>query len=137
MAAQPSFPATPATLFARIQNSDGTNFVTVLTAGGSGTIIEKLAIATDETVSRDIQFWVTISSVDYWLFTVQATTLAGTTSSNAALDVLGNANATFWKYDAAGNKVFYLPNGAVLKAKSAATLTSAKIVYINGMASDY
>lgn len=137
MAAQPSFPANPVTCFARIQNSDGTNLVTVLTAGGSGTIIEKLSIATDETVSRDIQFWVTISSVDYWLFTVQATTLAGTTSSNPSLDVLGNANAMFWKYDAHGNKVLFLPNGAVLKAKAAATLTSAKIVYISGMASDY
>lgn len=137
MATEGIFPNALQTITAKIVNADASALVTVYDPPTAGARIDNLCLLSDDTSARDIQFWITVSAVDYLLGTVSVPAAAGTTSSNIVKQVLADTNWGYWVYDAYGNRVFYLKDGAVLKAKSLTTVTAAKAVYITGLVGEF
>lgn len=129
MAARPIYLGSVDNFATRILTADSTNLVTLVTGAASGTKVITISATTDETVARDVQFWLTISAVDYLLGTVNIPIGAGFSGSVPALDILGSANLPWVRFDSDGAKYLYLESGNILKAKSLVALTAAKTIY--------
>lgn len=133
----PLIPSAVNTIAAKIVNGDGTNLITVYDPPTNGGRIDSLILVSDDTSARDVQFVITISSVDYILGTVSVAANSGTTSAYPVKNVLTDGNWAYWLYDQVGNKTLYLKDTAVLKAKATATITSGKTIYISGMVGEF
>lgn len=136
MANAPVFPGTVQTPAARIQNSDGTNAVTLMTAGASGAKVESIAATSTETVAVVVQLIATISSVDYTLGEVSIPAGSGTNGSAKAVDLL-NVTDMPWVRSDGVNRYLLLGSGVALKVKAKTTLTAGKVLHFLGQAGDF
>jgi len=135
MASDPLYFSTVQTIAAKIVPADTTSLVQVYDPPTNGARIDMLCAAMDDAVANVIQLWITVSSVDYLIGTVPIPASSGFTSSAPTTNLLAHiSQSSFVIYDANGNKVIYLKDGAVLKLKVTTTLTSAKTLYVTGMA---
>ena len=138
MASTPSFIGTPRNIVLALTNATGTTLTTIYTAPANGARIDSITLTSTDTTSRDIQFYVTKSAGTATLIgTISAATLAGTTSSNPAINVLASANLTLPEYDAYGNKVLVLEGASVLSAQMVTTITSGKTITILGQGGEF
>src|SRR5579863_3216415 len=115
--ATPIFPQTPKNYVAQILNADASNVKTLVTGATNGTKVEAISVASTDTSARDVQLVLTISSVTYILTTVSIPATAGSVDSVPSVDILRNAQWPGLSYDANGNKILYVANGAVLGIK--------------------
>jgi hypothetical protein len=137
MSSSPLYFGAVQTIAAKIVPGDTTTLVTVLTPASAGTRIDSLCATMDDAVANVIQLWFTLSSVDYLIGTVAIPASSGFTSTAATINLLAQlTQSAFATYDANGNRIFVLKNGAVLKLKVTTTLTAAKTLYITGQAMD-
>jgi hypothetical protein len=135
--ATPVFPQTIKNYVAQILPADASNVKTLVTGATNGTKIEAITVASTDTTARDVQLVLTISSVTYVLATVQIPITAGNTNSAPAVDVLRHTQWPGLSYDANGNKILYVANGAVLGIKSLTTVTAAKEIDALAIGGDF
>ncbi len=135
--ATPIFPQTIQNYVVQIANADASNSKTIATAGANGSKIETLVVASSDTSARDISFFITISSTNYLLGTVNIPANSGNTNALPSVDILRNPQVPGLAYDANGNKYLYLKNGATLTCTALTTVTSAKLISINAIGGDF
>jgi len=144
MPATPLYQGAVRPIAARIASTDGTNFISLLTGGTSGTIITHLQITSTVASARTLSLVVTVSGVDYpiGVFTVAAN--QGTTAGSSALGIFGNISSTpapvttgiVTELDAIGNKIYKLANGASLRASITLATTAGTFVNFVGAGGD-
>ena len=137
MANAPIFPGAFKTSAARLQNSDSTNLVTVLTPPTNGSKVVGIMVTSDDSSARDLQLVVTKGGVDYPIGTIQIAITAGTIAATAAVNMLDVAKLPGLPIDRDGQRYLLLESGAVLKAKVLVAVTSAKFINIVALHSDF
>ena len=135
--ATPIFPQTVKSNVAQILPADTTTKKTLVTGGTNGSKVESITVASTDTTTRDLQFWMTISAVDYLLATVNIPVNSGNTNAIPAVDILRSAQWPGLSYDAMGNKILYVANGAVLKVACTTTVTAAKEIDVLASGGDF
>lgn len=135
--ATPIFPQTVKNYAAQILPADTSTVKTLVSGATNGTKIEAITIASTDSVARDVQLVMTISSVVYILATITIPITAGSVNSVPAVDILRNAQWPGLAYDSNGNKILYVANGATLGVKSLTTVTTAKEIDVLAIGGDY
>lgn len=135
--ATPIFPQTVKNYVAQIQNADGQTVKTLVTGGTNGSKIEALTISSSDTSARDVQLSLTISSVVYILGTVSIPATAGTVDNIVSVDILRSSQIPGLSYDANGNKILYVANGATLGIEALTTVTSGKAIQAIAIGGDF
>ena len=124
----------------KIVTADTTTLKTVFTAGANGSLIDSILVSSDDTSSRDLQIWTTISSVDYLLATISIPANAGFTSGASIISILDHvrfgSTTGLQILDPNGNKLLRLKAGEILKVKVLITVTAAKTIYIRASGAD-
>jgi hypothetical protein len=127
--ATPIFPQTITTGVAQIALADTTTLKTLYTAGANGSKIDNILVTSTDTASRDLQLVVTISAVDYIIGTFSVPANSGNTNSLVTLNALAHPQlVNALSVDNNGNRCLFLATGAVLKVKSLANVTSARVI---------
>ena len=108
-------------------SGDTTTKKTLLTAGTNGTRIDSIMCSTDDTVTVNLAFYITISGTDYYIGVVNLPIGAGYTS--ARVDAISTL-APILGY-------LTLPASALLKCNCVATMTAAKTTTVVPMGGDY
>jgi hypothetical protein len=135
--ATPIFPQTVKNFVAQVLPADASGKKTLVTGAANGTKVEAILVTSTDTTARDLQLIMTVSAVDYILATVSIPITAGFINSVPAVDIMRNAQWPGLAYDANGNKVLYVANGAVLSVKTLTTVTAAKEVDVFGYGADF
>lgn len=112
----------------RIQNSDGTNFITMLTAGASGSLIQGITVSSTDGTTRTVRFYLTNGGIDYLLCTIDITGNSGNANTTPAIDVLRHVNLPGISYDMAGNKQLRIGASTTLRMAAGATITAATFI---------
>lgn len=129
----PAYIQAPKTGVVNIANADASNLKTIYTGGTNGTILDSIIVTSTDTSARDLQFYITISAVDYLLVTISCPANSGNTNSISVLDVLNHARFSstgYPTYDPNGNKIFRLQASEILKVKALTTVTSGKTISV-------
>jgi hypothetical protein len=135
--ATPIFPQTIKNYVAQILPADTTTKKTLVTGATNGTKIETITVASTDTTARELQFIMTVSSVDYVLATVSIPANSGFTISVPAVDVLRHTQWPSLAYDSNGNKILYVANGAVLSVKVLVAVAASKEIDILAIGGDF
>jgi len=114
----------------QILPADASNLKTIWTPGSNGSKIDHILVSTTDTSARDMQFYVTISAVDYLLATVSIPANSGFTNAVSLATILDHARFGSMLQDVNGNRILYLASGSVLKAKMLTTITAAKVFHV-------
>lgn len=133
----PIFPQTIKTGVAQIAPADTTTLKTLVTAAANGTRIDNIFVTSTDTSSKDLQFVVTISSVDYVVGTLSIPANSGFTNSVPVVSVLAHSQFVAMNTDQNGNKNLYLASGAVLKVKSLTNVSTSKVISIIAQCGEY
>lgn len=136
MATAPIFPGAVKTPAAQIQNADGTNAVTLMTAGASGAKIESIAATSTDTSPVTVQVIATISAVDYTLGEVAIPAGSGTNGTAKAVDLL-NVSDLPWARSDGVNRYLLLGSGVVLKLKAKTAVTAGKVLQFMAQGGDF
>jgi hypothetical protein len=116
----------------RLQNSDSTNYVTLITAGANGTKVVAIGITSNDTANKNIILAITSGGVDYPLGMVQVLANAGNTNAIQSQNLLEMPNITAaFIQDNDGSRVLWLPPNTVLKVKAETAVTSTKFINFN------
>jgi hypothetical protein len=121
----------------QILPADTTNLKTLLTPGANGSVINRIWVASTDTSARDLQFYVTISSVDYLIGTLSIPANSGFTNSVPMVSVFESTQFPAMFLDNNGNKIMRLASGVVLKVKCLTTVTTAKAISITCQGGDF
>lgn len=134
----PIFPQVVSAGFAQIAPADTTTLKTLFTAGAQGSRVDNILVTSTDTASKDLQFVITYSAVDYVIGTLTIPANTGFTAAVVPISVFNHTNfINYLGVDANGNKNLFLPIGAVLKVKSLATLTAAKVISVICQGGDF
>lgn len=125
---QPVFEQTPNLGVQQILPADTTSLKTLYTGGTNGSRIMAIFLASTDTSSRDVQFVITVGGTDYLFSTLSCVARSGDTNSAAMISAFNHTQFAGLPQDANGNRYIYLTSGAILKAKSTATVTTAKAI---------
>lgn len=132
MATTPVFTNAPNTSGLTLNNASGTTGATLFTPGSSGSVLENISITTTDTAARVVILYLTISGTDYVIGRIP---LPAATASVPTLVVSGlDPDVLYWLDS--NDPRLVLKNGAVLKAKMEATITSGKQVDIVAFGGD-
>lgn len=137
MTATPVYPQTLRNGVVQIVPADASTLKTVFTPGASGSKLDHVLITSTDTSARDIQFYLTISAVDYLLGTISIPANSGFTNSVSIVSLLDHTRMTGMLTDVNGNKFVILAAGSVLKAKMLTTITAAKVVNVITQGGDF
>lgn len=137
MTATPVFPQTVKTNVSQILPADTTTLKTLVTPGTNGTRIDNIFVSSTDTSAKDLQFVLTVSSVDYVLGTLSIPANTGFTNSVPSISVFAHSQFVALNNDVNGNKHLFLANGAVLKVKSLSNVTTAKAISIIAQCGDF
>lgn len=122
----------------QILPADTTTLKTIVTPGTNGSKVESLIVSSTDTSARDLQLTVTKGGVDYVLGTISIPANTGFTNGVVLINVFQHANISVaLNNDLNGNKVLYLENGSVLKAKTLTTVTAAKAINLFAQYGDF
>ena len=134
----PIFPQVISAGFYQLVPADTTTLKTLFTAGANGSRIDNILVTSTDTGSKDLQFVITYSAVDYVVGTLSIPALSGFTAAVVPVLVFNHANfSSYLGVDANGNKMLFLPIGAVLKVKALSTVTVAKVISVNCQGGDF
>jgi len=135
--ATPIYPQLHTTPSVQILPADTTTLKTLLTAGANGSLINRIWVTSTDTAAKDLQFYVTISAVDYLIGTLSIPANSGNTNALPQVGVFESTQFPAMFIDNNGNKIMRLASGAVLKVKALTTVTSAKIINVVCQAGDF
>jgi hypothetical protein len=135
--ATPIFPQTILSPAVQILPADTTTLKTLHTAGANGSVVMNIQVGSTDTSSKDLQFYLTISSTDYLLSTITIPANSGFLSSVPFVSVFASTQFANMLLDVNGNKALYMTAGAILKVKSLANVTTAKIINVVGQCGDF
>lgn len=133
----PIFPQVIKSDAVKIVPADTTTLKTVYTADADGSLITSILVSSTDTANRDLALYVTISSVDYLIGTLQIPLNSGNTNAVPLVSVFSSSQFANMIKDVNGNSCLYLGSGSVLKAKVLTTVTSAKEICILVQAGDF
>ena len=126
--ATPIFPQSVQNFAAQITNATGTGSVNICAGGTNGTKLESLSVTNTDTAAHDIQLIMTISSVAYLLATVSIPGSSGNVDTAPSVDIFRSAQWPGLAYDANGNKILYVANGATLSMQALVAVASGKTI---------
>lgn len=109
-------------------SADTTTKKTLLTAGADGVRIDSIMCSTDDTAAVNLAFYISISSVDYYIGNVNVPLGSGYTTV-ARVDAMATL-APILGY-------LTLPASALLKCNCVAAMTAAKTTSVVPMGGDY
>jgi len=136
MSANPTFFGMLKNPAATIVNADGTSFVTVMTAGSSGSKLESLIASNgDSAVTTVLQLAITIGGVDYIIGEVSVPLGAGTNGTTKSVDLLNTSDIPGLRSDGV-NTYLYLAASSVLKVKAKVAIAGANKMYLLGQGGD-
>jgi hypothetical protein len=136
MADKPIFPGSVKTPVAQIQNSDGTNAVTLMTAGASGAKLEGISATSTDTSAVVVQLIASISAVDYVLGEVTIPSGSGTNGTDKAVKVLNSTDLPWINNDGV-NDYLLLGSGVIIKIKPKTTVTAGKALQFLAQGGDF
>ena len=126
MALQPVFAGTPVNKPVTITNADGTTKKQAVQAGVGGARLDSLHICSDDTAAVNLDFYATVSGVDYFIGRVQIPAGAGYSLPwQEGLATLNN------------DLSMSLAAGTLIKAAATAAVTAGKTVTIFPMSGDF
>ena len=126
MATQPLFAGIAVNKPITITNADGTTKKQAVQAGAAGARLDSLHICSDDTAAVNLDFYATVSGVDYFIGRVQIPAGAGYGLPwQEGLATLNN------------NLSMSLAAGTLIKAAATAAVTAGKTVTIFPMSGDY
>lgn len=128
--ATPIFPQSVQNFVTKIQNADASNIKTLVTGGTNGTKVESIIVSSTDTSARDVNIYITVSSVNYLLTTISIPINSGNANNIAATDILRSTQIPALPFDNKGNKYIYIANGATLGFATTTTVTSGKEIDI-------
>lgn len=137
MSAIPAFASAPRAGVVQIANADASNLKDVLSAGSAGTKVSALMAASDDTSARVVQISILRSATNYILGSVSVPAASGTDGSTPSVDLLKSALLPGLPVDNDGQHFILLENGDKLQAKSLTTVTTAKLIHLTSVASDF
>ena len=142
--ATPIFPQTIKNYAVQILPADTTTLKTLVTGATNGTKVEMINIASTDTAARDVQFWMTISAVNYLICTIPIPANSGNTNALLAQGLLASLISTspylpFFQFplDSNGNRYLYVASGSELKVAVLTTVTAAKTISFLAQAGDF
>lgn len=112
------------------QLADGTAKKTIFTAGADDSIIKTISICSDDTSSRIIQFFRTISGEDYLIGSILIPTLSGTDGSTPRVNGLNGTLLSGANIDKDGNYFMQVIASQTIKAAITTTITTAKTITV-------
>lgn len=120
----------------QILPADTTTLKTIFTAGSDGAALNNLMIHSTDTSAKDVILYVTFGGIDIPIGTISIPANSGNTNSLPMVSALSHANLVL-NTDVNGNKILWLEAGAILKAKAASTVTTAKAITFFAQAGNY
>ena len=133
----PIFPQTIQNWAVQILPADTTTKKTLVTGGANGTKIEAINVASDDTASKNLQFYLSDGATDYLLTWVAIAATSGFTTTVPSVAPLQSTQFPLNWFDANGNKCYMLKSGWSLKVAVSATMTTAKTMHITAIGSDF
>lgn len=125
----PIFTIVPHIEAQQIVPADTTTKKTLFTPGANGSRIDAIKCSSNDTAAVVLNFYLTISAVDYFIGSVSVATLLGYSGalSADAVSQIGEVSLG----------ALVLPSTAVLKVAANATVTAAKVVDVVAIGGDY
>lgn len=118
-------------------NADGTAAKTLATAGANDSVVKSIMVTSNDTSTVNVKVIVNDGTTDRIIGTVAVATLAGTSGSAAAVDLLSSSLLPGLPLDQNGKRVLPLQGGHLLKVAPLAAVTAAKTVDIVAVVEDY
>jgi hypothetical protein len=112
--------------------ADTTAKKTVWTAGSNGGVLTGISVTSDDTVSRDLNVYVTLGGTDYQVGQVNIPITAGV-STTPSVNLLSLGLCPWLNPDGS----WTLPASAIVKVAAVATITAAKTITIVGHGGDF
>lgn len=137
MSASPLYAGAVKAIAQQIVNADASTLMQLYSAANPASRVVGLQAVSSDTSPRVIKLWVTRSSVDYLIGSVNVPAASGNDGSTAAINLLSSTLLPGLPRDENGNPFIELTTGDVLKASSGTTVTSGKTVHITGAAKDF
>ena len=133
MAASPQFVNAPNVGLTKFANGDGTTIKTVFTPGSAGSRVLALFVTTDDTASRQVNIFLTRSSVRYKLdtFTIPA---ASGTQPKRNWNVL---DSDWMRWLDPNEPHLVLPSGTTIEVGLVAAVSSGKEISVVVMGGDF
>lgn len=137
MATTPIFPASIKNWALKVQNSDGTNELTFITAGTNGSQI--IAINASSTNPGTVTFDVSLKNgaTSYLIARFDVLGNSGNANTTYPVDVLRLPNFWFVPYNAEGNRILYLQSGWMLTVKPTSAVTNPYAIDFVAVGGDY
>jgi hypothetical protein len=131
----PTFPYQPQTSRVNIAHADAQTLKTGYTAGANGSKILGIIATSTDVSNRDVTVYITNTGTSYPLGTTTVTAAAGTSAATAPINLLSNIAGLPVDNDA--NKFFFLVSGDTLQFEALTTVTSADLVTIHVIGTDF
>jgi hypothetical protein len=120
-----------------LTSSDTTTAKLSFTAGGDDSDVKSIIACTNDTAAVNLQIYVTRSSVDYLIATVNVPIASGSNGTVNAVDLLNSSACAGLPLDLVGKRYIPLKNGDTLKIGCLATMTAAKTTWVSVFGYDY
>ena len=139
----PIFPQTVLNKVVQIANADGTTKKTLWAGSATGDKIECIIVTSNDTAARILNFYFTISAVDYPIGQVNVPITSGQDPAAApvaipAISVLEtNALLPWVRKDSDGRGYLYVASGTTLKVAAQVAVTAAKEIDIVAIGGSY
>jgi len=117
-------------------SADTTNEKDVFTAGGNGSKVEHIMVASTDTSDRDLLIYISVGAGDFLFGTVKIPANSGNTNLLPAVALLASSQMP-WNTDAQGNKYLYVSGGNKIRMAMGTTITAAKEVNVFVQAGDF
>jgi hypothetical protein len=124
MAAAPVYFGTIKNYMVQILAADTTAYKELYNPPTSGGVVESICVTSDDAASHVCILAAQRSAVDYPLLAKTIPITAGTIAATPSVDLLNVTDAPWARVDANGNRVLYLDDTAVLRAKVTVATTS-------------
>jgi hypothetical protein len=120
-----------------LTNADTTVAKLCFTAGADDSNIKGIMVCSDDTAAINLKIYLTRSSVDYLIGTVNIPTLSGTNGVAPAVDALNAVALPGLPLDSVGKRYIPMKTGDTLKVGALVTMTSGKTCTVSVVGEDY
>jgi hypothetical protein len=117
--------------------ADTTTKKTLWTAGSEGGKVTMINSSSDDTATKDLQLWLSLSGVDYLLGTKTIPITAGFITGTPSFNWLDGIQIPSIPIDRDGQRYLFVPPSGILKVGATATVTTAKTHYITAFGLNY
>jgi hypothetical protein len=125
----PIFELIPISEGHQLVNGDGTTLQTILTAGAEGSRIDGIFISSDDTVDRNLAFYINNGATDFYIGNVAVPAGSGYTTV-VRVDALATLKPAYLNF-------LVLHHAYLLKCGAVVAITAAKTVTVLAMGGDF